>query len=532
MIRAVKPLAVVLTSLWIAGLRFLAVTIVLAGFLREAGAQHDGARDAVQQIALERFGKIDQILENKKPFAGESEAAFVKMLQALAENDIDTAMSHARHAVDLGIPVERLLVGPRELLGQLHQHPAFTDWMQQTEQSSLVHGPMVGSMTDHSASVWLRTLNDAKVVLTCLETGQKVTAQTDQNRDWTAVLSFDGLKSDQQYQYTVEVDGKICAKSKFKTFCDQGKGGKFSVGFGGGAGFVPEWEKMWQTVLSRQPNAFLMMGDNVYIDQPEHSLTQRYCYYRRQSRPEWRELISQTPMYSIWDDHDFGTNDCVPGPEIDHPPWKRSVWEVFQQNWVNPSYGGGAENPGCWYEFHVGDVHFIMLDGRYYRDLKGGSMLGPVQKKWLLQTLQRSQATFKVIASPVPFTAGIKKGSRDPWDGFPEEREELFKWIETQRIEGVFLIAADRHRTDLRVTQRPDAYDLYEFESSRLTNHHVHGVVKSEGLIWGYNDTCSYALMSFETDLPDPQVTFECIDLEGETKYRHLLKRSQLEFKK
>ena len=77
-------------------------------------------------------------------------------------------------------------------------------------------------------------------------------------------------------------------------------------------------------------------------------------------------------MYSIWDDHDFGTNDCIPGPEIEVPTWKRSVWEIYKQNWVNPSYGGGSEQPGCWYDFHIGDVHFLMLDGRYYRDLKGG----------------------------------------------------------------------------------------------------------------------------------------------------------------
>ena len=47
-------------------------------------AQHDGARDAVQQIALGKFEKVDQILEKKKPFAGEAESAFVKLLQSAA----------------------------------------------------------------------------------------------------------------------------------------------------------------------------------------------------------------------------------------------------------------------------------------------------------------------------------------------------------------------------------------------------------------------------------------------------------------
>jgi alkaline phosphatase D len=179
----------------------------------------------------------------------------------------------------------------------------------------------------------------------------------------------------------------------------------------------------------------------------------------------------------------------------------------------------------------MGDVHFIMLDGRYYRDLKGGSMLGPVQKAWLHRTLAKSGATFKVLVSPVPFTPGIKPGSKDPWDGFPDEREEIFSWIQNEKIEGVFLISADRHRTDLRVIERPGAYPLYEFESSRLTNRHTHPVVKTPGLVWGYNKTCSFALMRFDTTRDDPQVTFELIDIDRELRHSHTLKLSELSFR-
>lgn len=495
-------------------------------------AQHDGARDSVQQIALGQFDKVDAVLQKKKPFAGEAESAFVKWLESLARGQLEEAEQFGNQALELGLPPERLVVGPRELTERLPRDSKLMRMVDERITSKLVHGPMVGAVTDQSASIWLRTLGDAQVAVSCIETGERIVVQTRREADWVAVLTLSDLKPDREYQYLVELDGQVCATSKLRTYHQEGQPGIFKVGFGGGAGYVPEWERMWDTILQREPNAFLMMGDNVYIDQPEQSLTQRYCYYRRQSRPEWRRFTSKTAIYSIWDDHDFGTNDCVPGPEIDQPSWKRPVWEVFKQNWVNPAYGGGQEQPGCWFDFHVGDVHFIMLDGRYYRDLKAGSMLGPVQKQWLLKTLENSAATFKVIASPVPFTAGIKRGSRDPWDGFPEEREEIFDWIETEQIEGVFLVAADRHRTDLRKTQRPDAYDLYEFESSRLTNHHTHPVVKTDGLVWGYNTTCSFGLMTFDTTQIDPQVTFECVDLEGTTQYKHVLKLSQLQFGK
>jgi len=156
-----------------------------------------------------------------------------------------------------------------------------------------------------------------------------------------------------------------------------------------------------------------------------------------------------------------------------------------------------------------------MLDGRYYRDLKGGTMLGPVQKAWLQETLKKSKATFKILASPVPWTEGIKPGSKDPWDGYPQEREQIFSFIEENKIEGVFLISADRHRTDLRTIERPKGYTLYEFESSRLTNRHTHKVIKTPGLIWGYNETCSFGLMKFDTTAKIPKVTFDCITIDG-----------------
>jgi alkaline phosphatase D len=437
----------------------------------------------------------------------------------------------AKKAVKLGLPFERLLAGPREQLSKLDRLPEFRRWRDEINPTPLIHGPMVGNMTATSASIWVRTADEAQVRL--LLEGRTVIADTQKTSiatDYTAILNVDDLQPSQPYSYHVDIEGKSVAQGSFRTFPREGDSGKFSVGFGGGAGYVPEWEFMWNTILKFHPNAMLMLGDNVYIDQPQSALTQRYCYYRRQSRPEWRNLTANTPIFSIWDDHDFGTNDCVPGPEIEKPGWKREVWNLFQQNWVNPSYGGGESQPGCWYDFHIGDAHFIMLDGRYYRDLKGGTMLGPVQKKWLFETLADSQGTFKVIASPVPFTSGIKPGSRDPWDGYPEEREEIFKFIEDKKIEGIFLIAADRHRTDLRVTERPNGYDLYEFESSRLTNHHTHGVVKTEGMVWGYNKTCSFALMTFDTTADDPQVEFQCIDLDGNVQHSFVLKRSQLQF--
>lgn len=509
-------------------MRSLSVILFFFAGTASACAQHDGARDAVRQIANAKYGQVDSTLQKKKPFAGEAESLFVQMMNLLAQDKPVPAWAKAQQALQEGLPPERLVVGPRSLLTKLESVAEYRTWLRETDLPVLIHGPMVGNVTSNAASLWVRTSREVDVIAEVSGIDQSSQQRTRRENDFTAILRLENLEPNQTYKYTVKVKDGDTAEGTFRTFPAEGDGGKFAVGFGGGAGYVPEWENMWDTILGFEPHAFLMLGDNVYIDQPEKVLAQHYCYYRRQSRPEWKRFTSRTAIYSIWDDHDFGTNDCVPGPKVDEPAWKKRVWNVFRQNWANPGYGDGQEQPGCWYDFRMGDVHFILLDGRYYRDLKGGSMLGPKQKAWLLETLLKSDATFKVIASPVPFTAGIKRGSRDPWDGFPEEREEIFQHIETHRIEGVFLVAADRHRTDLRITKRANGYDLYEFESSRLTNHHTHPVVKTDGLVWGYNKTCSFALMNFDTTLDDPQVEFRCIGIDGEAKESFTLKRSQL----
>ena len=70
-------------------------------------------------------------------------------------------------------------------------------------------------------------------------------------------------------------------------------------------------------------------------------------------------------MHAIYDDHDFGMDDCV-SDSSDHPSWKRSVLKNFKKIGIIQKLSGG-QNP-CWQIF-LGEVQFIMRF-RYYRDRK------------------------------------------------------------------------------------------------------------------------------------------------------------------
>jgi alkaline phosphatase D len=503
------------------------------------------SRDAMAQIV---DGDHDDAIGTCEDYLREHpddiESLYVLSVAHARKKEIDEALSYASKAIAAGLPFERFQAGPRELLEPLTASDGFKALMNKHGRE-ILHGPMI-SVTDTQAQCWLRTADEMQIGWRIYEVTQENApatfqkahrAKTDRKNDFTTVLSLEGLRPGTLYEYRVGTSGDDTESvGRFKTFPAQGKPAKFSVGFGGGAGYTPPYERMWDTVRSRNLTAFLFLGDNVYIDNPTRQAVQRYCYYRRQSRPEFRNFVAGTPIYAIWDDHDFTTDDGWGGPQVHEPAWKIPVWRTFRNNWANPYYGGGEAQPSCWFDFSIADVDFFMLDGRYYRvkgrrqglEVENPSMLGQAQKRWLFDKLSESKATFKVLVSPVPWASGAKpgKGGMDTWEGFKEEREEIFSFLAQHRIEGVFLLSADRHRSDAWKIERAQGYPLFEFESSRLTNIHTHKIMP--GSLFGYNKTCSFGLLSFDTTLPDSEVTYKVVTIDDDVVHTLTLNKSQL----
>jgi alkaline phosphatase D len=445
-------------------------------------------------------------------------------------------------------PMEDPVVGPIEpfLFERILKSPDLEDsianhWKDpelkkiiQKHGIKLFGGPMLGNVTSTSATFWLRSTKPCKIKLSIKEEAVEsevhlVEGEATENKDLTLLLTVKGLKPFTRYRITIsDESGNVLARPEqgFRTSPAPDQKARFSVAFGGGARYNPPKEKIWETIAGRKPHAFLFLGDNLYQDKPTHRNLQRVYYYRRQMRPEFVRLSSSTACYAIWDDHDFGTNDVSGGLDPFKPAWKIPVWKVFKENWPNPYFGGGEKQPGCWFDFSIGEVDFFMTDGRYYRDFKKGTMLGPVQKKWLKEKLRASTATFKVIASGTLWTETAGKGGKDSWWGAPKEREEIFSLIEEAKINGVFLLSADRHRTDVYRIKRPTGYDLYEFETSKLTNDHTHGTKKEA--IFSYNKGNFFGLLDFDLTKNDPEMTFRCITMEDKEVYGLTLRKSEL----
>ena len=451
--------------------------------------------------------------------------------------DYTGAMESMNQAVEAGLPFSRFLAGPRDLLKPLHKTAAFREYAAK-HKVQLIHGPMLGCLTDTTAKFWVRTADEVSVQVVAgtsrnlyKPTKSKLTS-TCSERDYTAVVEVEGLRPDTLYYYDAVLNGESVLAPElpsFHTYPPRGSKLRFKVAFGGGAGYCPPNERMWDTILSHEPAALLMLGDNVYIDLPQqYGDFHRYTYYRRQSRPEWRQLVSSVPVFAVWDDHDCATDDVWMGPYRDKPGWKMSMLEGFRINWNNPGYGDD-EWPGCWFNFSIADVDFFMLDGRFYRTNpfdENPTMLGPVQKEWLLEQLRKSSATFKVLVSPVAWTFFAKGGALDTWNGFRAERDEIFSFLSADKIDGVVLLSADRHRSEAWRIDREDDYTLLEFMSSRLTNQSVAEL--KPGTVFAYNQKQSFGLLTFDTTKPDPTVVYDIVSIDNELIHRLTVSKSEI----
>ncbi len=477
----------------------------------------------------------------------DQEVLFMKTIAQAQLGHLDDAARSMAQAIDeAGLPPPRFLAGPRRLLAPLEAHAAFAD-LRERSSGELVHGPMLGAMTDRSVRVWVRGVTETRVRVvasTSADLREPVVSPWTSIRseeDFTAVMRLDGLRPDTDYHYAVQLGDETRTlrgeAQRFRTYPTAGGPMRLQVAFGGCSGYVPPNERVWDTIRGFSPAAFLTLGDNVYVDDPESPDQQRYCYYQRQSRPEYRRLVAGSPVYAVWDDHDFAMDDSIGGPAREVPYWKPMVGEIFRQNWVNPAYGDGEDEPGIWFDFRVGDAHFIMLDSRTYRTDPGRfggpagenpTMLGPRQLAWLRRTLLASDATFKVLVSPVSWHEQAKTGAQglDSWAGFMAERETIFSWIRDERIPGVVLLSSDRHRSDAWLNKRNDSYDLFEFASGQFTNQHTHRVM--EGSLFGYNDLPSFGLLTFDTAAVDPSLTYEIVNIDGEVRHALTVRLSQL----
>lgn len=367
----------------------------------------------------------------------------------------------------------------------------------------VTHGVSVGEVTTDSAIIWSRTDRDAvmHVAVNGPDADHEKTLPVTFKTDFTGKYPLRGLKPGSAYRYKVwftdaETSGDKNAagsvEGSFRTAPDSKSARAVRFAWSGDlAGQnvcrdAKEGFPIMQALAGIPLDFFVGLGDMIYADglckatgqygnaQIEDGFQQAstasgYWAHWRYSREDsgFQKLLSRTPYYAVWDDHEI-VNDAGPDSDIrDSAPYMAGMHLMptalrafLDYNPINPP----KIIPLPLYRKQRWGKHLevFLLDTRQSRDPNKDedspddpkSMLGKRQLAWLKDGLTTSDATWKIIVSSVPLsipTGHPPENGRDGWasgdgnTGFEQELLGLFRHLRDKRVRNIVFIAADVH---------------------------------------------------------------------------------------
>lgn len=413
---------------------------------------------------------------------------------------------------------------------------------------------MVGYSTMREVLLWAQTTGPADVHFEYWIEGKpdrRWSTDTVRTREDSALVAravADRVRPGTDYRYAVHVDGKQIERPYPLVFQSQElwqwrrEPPSFTLAlgscayvndepfdrpgdpYGGGYG-------IFRSIHRDRPDVMLWLGDNTYLREADwHSRTGvQYRYTHTRSLPELQPLLGSTHHYAIWDDHDYGPNNS------DRSWWnRRTTLETFRLFWGNPAYGVDG-NPGITSTFQWADVQVFLLDDRYHRAPNGRStgtrtMLGEEQIRWLVDALESSDATYKLVALGGQFLNPLTRFETFA-NYFPSERQRMLERLRQEDIPGVVFLSGDRHFTELTRLDRSGTYPLYDLTVSPLTAS-PHTAGDEEPNFLRVPETAvtqrNYALLRFAGPREERRMTISVRDADGHEVWSRTIRASEL----
>ncbi len=241
-------------------------------------------------------------------------------------------------------------------------------------------------------------------------------------------------------------------------------------------------EPMWDRLKNEKPDFLILNGDTVYVDSfefverlkaTEADLWQRYVdTLKRLPLYHWRELV---PVFSTWDDHDFGTNDS--DREFVS---KEAALKLFH------AVFGGTDIPGVWEQgpggvssaLHAFGQSFYFMDDRTFRQPNKNQTTqeeyghwGQGQHTWLLNSLTSKARPAWVVNGNQCFN-GKDLSYKETFEGnHPKEFVNFINQLKNIPSPVVFA-SGDVHLSEImRIPRERIGYETYEVTSSSMHSY-------------------------------------------------------------
>jgi alkaline phosphatase D len=313
---------------------------------------------------------------------------------------------------------------------------------------SVTHGPVVGGVTETSATFVIRGDSSANLFIelsTTPDFNNTIRSElfyTISDSDFFGQVVISGLEEKTLYYYRVLINDTIVDEElsrSFKTYPLPGSTSTFKFHTGScqqtDSSFNAGSTNIFPVMAADNPDFFIHQGDWGYPDttDQEQGLPENYfsldfgnvaaSYLSRYDTIDpMSELLRFTPIAYIYDDHDMIDDDCdgfsFPRQAIDN--------SIKGYQIMFPGYPVVDSEKGIWHKFTYGNADVFMIDNRSQRRPnyeafsyfspdsfvfdpgQDHSILGVDQMIWLLQELESSEATWKFISSGTPFNPALR----------------------------------------------------------------------------------------------------------------------------
>lgn len=367
------------------------------------------------------------------------------------------------------------------------------------------NGIKIGEVTSTTAIVWTRLTaaperapdrwevpgspGEVRIVFQPADTPvpRRTTKWTavDPERDFTHQFLLENLDSGRGYTLTVEARGgertDITSRTPgaFRTAPDAGTPAEVRFVAITGQGFHrrddPErGHRIYPAMLALDPDFFVHTGDIVYYDRADPVAKSievaRAHWHRMYALPNQREFHAAVASYFQKDDHDILRDDCWPGLKHGELTFEDGL-AIFREQ---VPMGNVTFRNVRWGK----DLEIWLLEVRDYRssnkmeDGPAKTILGPLQRAWLRNTLAASDATFRVIISPTPIVGPDRRGKADNHanEAFATEGELLRTSFAA--LGNAIVVCGDRH---WQYVSRDSETGLFEFSTGPTTDQHAGG---------------------------------------------------------
>jgi alkaline phosphatase D len=196
-------------------------------------------------------------------------------------------------------------------------------------------------------------------------------------------------------------------------------------------------------LAERRPDVLVWQGDLNYPDThgPLAQSTSAYAGIWRDflASPALEPILREAAFAPQRDDHDYGVQDANSTMLADFP-WGLAPWKALMSRRL-------------YYRFRAGTAEFWVLDQRMHKsdpeseDGPEKTLLGARQREWLLRTLARSRASFKLVCSPGTIFMGGNSRDGNWANQFEHERDLILEHIREGVSGTTIFLTGDRHLT-------------------------------------------------------------------------------------